>query len=68
MAAPHPTRVRPCPICGGPCKRFPDLPTDRRNPFIGGRTEPEPEPPKPRRPKGKRRPAEDRARHLEEDR
>lgn len=53
--------------------RFPDSPHDARNPFLGVTAEdvrkldnPEPEPKK--RPKGKRRPAEDRARHLEEDR
>jgi hypothetical protein len=71
MAAPTTARVRPCPICGGQCKRFPDLPSDRTNPFLGATAadlEPAPEAPKQKRPKGKRRPAEDRARHLQEDR
>jgi hypothetical protein len=63
-------RVKPCPVCGGQCSRFPDLATDATNPFLGARAkdmEARPIRPKPR-PKGKRRPAEDRARHLEEDR
>ncbi len=75
MAAPGtpPRRVSPCPICGGACKRFPDSPHDARNPFLGAtaadveKLDNPPDPPK-KRPKGKRRPAEDRARHLEEDR
>lgn len=75
MAVPSsPARVRPCPICGGQCKRFPDSPYDARNPFLGATAadiealdNPPPAKPEPR-PKGKKRPAEDRARHLEEDR
>lgn len=73
MAAPTTPRVRPCEVCGGQCKRFPDSPHDARNPFLGATAadverldNPPPEPPK--RPKGKRRPAEDRARRPEEDR
>ena len=70
MAAPT-ARVRPCAICGGQCKRFPDVPSDATNPFLGVKPPPPDDPPPPeppKRPKGKRRPAEDRARHLEEDR
>lgn len=66
MASPHPPPgAKPCPVCGGHCGRFPDLPTDDRNPFITGAKPPPPEPkPQPHtRPKGKRRPAEDRAHH-----
>lgn len=68
MVAPAaPRRVRPCEVCGGQCSRFPDSPHDARNPFLIGKPDPPTEEPK-KRPKGKRRPAEDRARHLEEDR
>lgn len=72
-APPTPRRVRPCEVCGGQCGRFPDSPHDARNPFLGvtakdieALEQPKPEP--KTRPKGKRRPAEDRARRLEEDR
>lgn len=74
----HPDLARrggPCPVCGQTtCKRFPDMPSDATNPFLGATAEdteraknPPPPPPK-KRPKGKRHPAEDRARHLKEDR
>lgn len=64
-------RGEPCPVCGGDCKAFPDLPSDKTNPFLGARAsdlEPEPEAPEPRR-RGKRGPTEDRAHHgPQEDR
>lgn len=60
--------VQPCPICGGPCKRFPDLPTDPNNPFLGAKPTADPKPAPVKRPKGKRHPAEDRARRPSEDR
>jgi hypothetical protein len=68
-----PGGAEPCPVCGGACKSFPDSPHDARNPFLGATAADiekldNPEPEKPQRPKGKRGPAEDRARHLEEDR
>lgn len=75
MATPGtpPRRVSPCPVCGGHCTRFPDSPHDARNPFLGATAKDieeldNPKPPPVKRPKGKRRPAEDRARHLQEDR
>lgn len=75
MAHPEPARRGgPCPVCGGPCKRFPDLPSDATNPLLGAtaadieRIKNPPPPPAKKRPKGKRHPAEDRARHLQEDR
>lgn len=66
-------RVKPCPVCGGQCRGFPDSPHDARNPFLGATAAgverlDNPPPPPVKRPKGKRRPAEDRARHLQEDR
>lgn len=74
MAVPtSPRRVRPCEVCGGQCGAFPDSPHDARNPFLGATPADiekldNPPPPPVKRPKGKRRPAEDRARHLQEDR
>jgi hypothetical protein len=66
-----PRKGEPCPICGGDCTRVPDMPSDSTNPFLGVTAkdlEPKPEPP-PKRPRGKRRPAEDRAHHgPQEDR
>lgn len=61
-----------CPICEGPCKE----PLERGHYRIGdppekhpsNRKEGDDEPAPRKRPKGKRRPAEDRARHLAEDR
>jgi hypothetical protein len=61
-----------CPVCGGDCRAFPDLVVPDAYPFLTERQKREAREkanPKPApRPKGKRRPAEDRARHLEEDR
>lgn len=33
-----------CPVCGGPCKSFPDVPYPRTYPFLPGGYEPVPEP------------------------
>ncbi|MGK2948992.1 MAG: hypothetical protein ACSLFP_10485 [Acidimicrobiales bacterium] len=65
---PAPRRVEPCPVCAGQCARFPDVDVHPAYPFLTEEQKRKPQPEPTPRPKGKRRPAEDRARHLEEDR
>jgi hypothetical protein len=70
MAPPGPPGgAEPCTVCGSrTCKAFPDIDVHPRYPFLSEAHKARPPEVEPQRPKGKRRPVEDRARHLEEDR
>lgn len=71
MALSHSRGAGPCRICAGDCKAFPDFEVHERYPFMSQAHKDAAKPkadPKPGRPKGKRRPAEDRARRPAEDR